>query len=80
MAWSERSLLLPYRLIQFLQHGIQLLPSGGHRLCFHLHAQQFGESFEVVVDDGGEYTNMARVRFDPNAGKIFTAFPIPETK
>ena len=26
------------------------------------------------------YTNTARVRFDPNTGKMFTAFPIPEKK
>ncbi|WP_198150145.1 hypothetical protein [Agarivorans gilvus] len=27
-----------------------------------------------------DYTNTARVRFDPNTGKMFTAFPIPEKK
>lgn len=27
-----------------------------------------------------QYTNTARVRFDPNTGKMFTAFPIPEKK
>lgn len=27
-----------------------------------------------------DYTNTARVRFDPNSGKFFTAFPTPENK
>lgn len=27
-----------------------------------------------------DYTNTARVRFDPNTGQMFTAFPIPEKK